>query len=165
MSVAFQGSYTADLYNASKRYRVQFQKGVALADSECREIQDVSDSFIRQLINSNYPRGSSTNNGFKVEESGTDNTDNFTIKGGNGTVDGAGVLFVDGYILFLKSDIEYKDQNNSGAITDDDYTSCYFNNDFKYDPQSAYYHETQNNDEYVREKNLKEKVYNILLNL
>ena len=122
MSLAFQGDYTADLFNASKRYKLQYQKQVALADSELREERDAGDSFIRQLIKNNFPDRSSTNDGFKVIESSTDNTNNFTIKGGDGTVNGAGVLFVDGYILFLKSDIEYQDQNNTGALTDDDYT-------------------------------------------
>ena len=61
----------------------------------------------------------------------------------------------------LKYDSIFKGKKEE--VTEDDYTSGYFNNDFKYDPQSAYYHETQNNDEYIREKDLKEKVYNILL--
>ncbi|CAG7579781.1 MAG: hypothetical protein SLAVMIC_00090 [uncultured marine phage] len=61
----------------------------------------------------------------------------------------------------LKYDSIFKGKKEE--VTEDDYTSGYFNNDFKYDPQSAYYHETQNNDEYIREKDLKEKVYKILL--
>lgn len=48
-------------------------------------------------------------------------------------------------------------------LVDDEYTSGFYNNDFNYDPQSGYYHETQNNSEYIREKDLKEKVYKILL--
>ncbi|MHA1483525.1 MAG: hypothetical protein ACTSQA_08860, partial [Candidatus Heimdallarchaeaceae archaeon] len=122
MSTAFQGDYTSDLFNPSKRYRMQFQTDKVFADSEAREIQDVSDSYIRQLVHNNFPRGSSTNDGFKVEESGSDTINNFTVKGGDGTAIGAGLLFVDGFILFLKSDIEYKNQDNTGALTDDDYT-------------------------------------------
>ena len=61
----------------------------------------------------------------------------------------------------LKYDSIFKGKKDD--IAEDDYTSGYFNNDFKYDPQSNYYHETQNNDEYIREKDLKEKVYKILL--
>ena len=123
MSAAFVGNYTPDLYNASKRYRMQFQKGVALADSELREIQAVEDNYVKQLIANTFTRGSSTNDGFKVVQSGVTTVNNFAITGGNGTVNGSGVLFVDGYILFLKSNIEYNQQDATGALTDDDYTA------------------------------------------
>jgi hypothetical protein len=122
MSMPYVGNYAANMFNASKRYRMQFQKAVPLSSNELIEIQDVSDSFVRQLIAANFPSGSSINNGFKVVESSVTNSNNFTIKGGDGTVNGAGLLFVDGYILFLKSDIEYNQQDDSGALTDDDYT-------------------------------------------
>lgn len=122
MSTAFVGNYTASLFNASKRYRMKNQKSVPLADVELVEIQDVSDTFVRQLASANFPRGSSINNGFQVVQSGSDTANNFTIKGGDGTVNGAGILFVDGYVLYLKSDIEYKNQDATGALTDDDYT-------------------------------------------
>lgn len=132
MSQAYAGNYTSNLYNPSKRYRLNtggssyipggFCKSVPLSDSELREIGDVSDSFIKQLVSANFPRGSSINNGFQVVQSSSDTANNFTIKGGDGTVNGAGILFVDGIIAFLKSDIEYKNQDATGALTDDDYT-------------------------------------------
>ena len=122
MSVAFNGEYSVDIFNAAKRYKMQYQKGVALADSELREVNDICYSLTRQLVNNNMGSGSSTNDGFKVEQSGGTSTNNFTIKGGDGTVNGAGVLFVDGFILFLKSDIEYNEQDDTGTIVDDDYT-------------------------------------------
>jgi hypothetical protein len=133
MSVSFAGNYENSMFNPAKRYRMHFQKGVPLSSNELEEVQEVSDSYIRQLITSNFPSqlvattggfcflGASTNDGFKVVESSSP-TNNFTIKGGDGTVEGAGVLFVDGYILFLKTDIEYNQQNSSGNLTDDDYT-------------------------------------------
>lgn len=46
---------------------------------------------------------------------------------------------------------------------EEDYTIGYFNDDFSYDPQSHYYFETQNNDEYVSNKNLKDSIYKILV--
>lgn len=61
----------------------------------------------------------------------------------------------------LKYDSIFKGKKED--LEDDEYTSGYFNNDFSYDPQSSYYQETQNNSEYVRDKKLKEKVYEILL--
>ncbi|MDD5650292.1 MAG: hypothetical protein PHF86_07750, partial [Candidatus Nanoarchaeia archaeon] len=125
MSVEFQGHYAASSYIPSKRYRMHFQKGKPLSSNELDEVQDVSDSFIKQLIYSNFPRNSSVNNGFKVEESALNTDRNFTIKGGDGTVNGAGVLFVDGYILFLKDDIEYENQGNTGSLSDDDFTETF----------------------------------------
>jgi hypothetical protein len=118
----YKGNYVPSMFDAAKRYRMQFQKSVPLSSNELIEIQDVSDTFVRQLISNNFPRGSSINDGFKVIESVTDNTNNFTILGGDGTVNGAGVLFVDGYILFLKNSIEFKDQNASLTLIDDSYT-------------------------------------------
>lgn len=61
----------------------------------------------------------------------------------------------------LKHDSIFKGKKEE--LSEDEYTSGYFNNDFSYDPQSAYFQETQNNSEYVRDKKLKEKVYEILL--
>lgn len=134
MSVSFAGNYENSMFDPAKRYRMHFQKGVPLSSNELEEVQEVSDSYIRQLITNNFPSqlvattggfcflGTSTNDGFKVVESETDTINNFTVKGGDGTVEGAGVLFVDGYILFLKDDIEYKNQNASGNLTDDTYT-------------------------------------------
>jgi len=61
----------------------------------------------------------------------------------------------------LKYDSIFKGKKEE--IEEDEYTSGYFNNDFSYDPQSSYYQETQNNSEYIRDKKLKEKVYEILV--
>jgi hypothetical protein len=123
MSAPYVGNYTNNLYDPRKRYRLNtggsayipggFQKGKEVGDSELREFSDVYDSFVRQFVSNNFPRGSSTNNGFEVVQSSSP-TNNFTITGGDGTVNGAGVLFADGYILFLKSNIEYTSQ---GSVT------------------------------------------------
>ena len=48
-------------------------------------------------------------------------------------------------------------------VLEDDYTIGYFNDDFSYDPQSFYHFETQNNDEYVASKKLKDGIYKILV--
>jgi hypothetical protein len=123
MSQAYAGNYSTNSFNAAKRYKLQFAKNTQVADVDLLNVQDISDSFVRQLISANFPTGSSINNGFKVVQSSS-TTNNFTIKGGDGTVNGAGVLFVDGYILFLKSDIEYSAQNALGGKTlvDDAFT-------------------------------------------
>ncbi|MDD5649594.1 MAG: hypothetical protein PHF86_04140 [Candidatus Nanoarchaeia archaeon] len=144
MSVAYSGNYEPSMYNpdgipnaigAQKRYRMHFQKGVPLSSNELDEIQEVSDSYIRQLITANFPskenpvdvncRCYSLNNGFQVVQS-TDTVNNFLIRGGDGTVEGAGILIVDGYILFLKNDLEYKNQGYStGTLVDDRYTKTW----------------------------------------
>jgi hypothetical protein len=130
MSTAFNGHYGR--YNtlgamepqpATKRYKSKFQQSKALCDVELVDIQLESENFLKQLITANFPRGSSINDGFKIIESPADNQNNFRISGGDGTVDGAGILFVDGYILFIKSFFDYKDQNNALLITDDAYTA------------------------------------------
>jgi len=133
MSTAYQGNYSTNLYNQAKRFKlnafgqnltpvVGFQKSVPLCDSELREIGDIADGQIRQLVNMNFPRGSSINNGFKVIQSASDTVNNFSIMGGDGSVMGAGVLVIDGYIAFIKSTFEYKNQNATGSLTDDAYT-------------------------------------------
>ena len=47
---------------------------------------------------------------------------------------------------------------------DGDATSMYFNENFEVDKSSNYHYESMDNESYVREKNLKEKVYNVLSN-
>jgi len=121
MSLPYNGNYSSDLYNPAKRYRLNFQKGVALADSEIRELQSVSDQFIRQLISANFPSGSTYNDGFKIVGNFLADGD-FLILGGDGSVNGAGIIFVDGYMLFAKSNFTFKSQDATGALTDDDYT-------------------------------------------
>lgn len=45
---------------------------------------------------------------------------------------------------------------------EESYTETYFNEDFTHDPGSLYHNETMNHQEYIRDKDLKEKVFNIL---
>src|SRR5574343_116573 len=47
---------------------------------------------------------------------------------------------------------------------DSDATSMYFNENFEVDKSSNYHYESMDNESYVREKNLREKVYNVLAN-
>lgn len=62
----------------------------------------------------------------------------------------------------LKEDIIFKGKKEDNP-TEEDYTGIYFNESFNHDPKSMYYDETINNYDYTREKDLKEKVYKILL--
>jgi len=49
-------------------------------------------------------------------------------------------------------------------ITEDvDTATTYYNDTFNYDPSSSYHHESVNNQDYIRERELKEKVYAVLM--
>ena len=103
MSTSYQGAYSSDVFDPSKRYRIGtaygmgdvggFQKDSVISDAELREIQMVSDSFIRQLVNGNFLNGSSINDGFKIVES-TSPSNNFKITGGDGTVNEVGKALI-----------------------------------------------------------------------
>jgi hypothetical protein len=55
------------------------------------------------------------NNGFKIIESVISNVNNFVVKGGDGTNEGAGRLFHKGFMSMLKSDIEWNTSTESEA--------------------------------------------------
>lgn len=60
----------------------------------------------------------------------------------------------------LKHDSIFKGRKDE--VYEESYTETYFNEDFTHDPSSLYHHESINNQQYIREKDLKEKVYKIL---
>lgn len=64
----------------------------------------------------------------------------------------------------LKYDSIFKGKKEDKPDEDFDQTSMYFNEKFEVDKSSYFYVESQDNEFYVRQKNVKEKVYNVLLN-
>lgn len=64
----------------------------------------------------------------------------------------------------LKYDSIFKGKKEDKPEEDFDQTSLYFNEKFEVDKSSHFYVESQDNEFYVRQKNVKEKVYNVLLN-
>lgn len=62
----------------------------------------------------------------------------------------------------LSHDTLFKGKKREEPL-EESYTDHYFNDDFTYDPQSSYYEESINNFDYIRGKELKEKIYNILI--
>ena len=64
----------------------------------------------------------------------------------------------------LKYDSIFKGKKEDKSDEDFDQTSLYFNEKFEVDKSSNFYVESQDNEFYVRQKNVKEKVYNVLLN-
>lgn len=64
----------------------------------------------------------------------------------------------------LKYDSIFKGKKEEKSTEDDeDYTSMYFNERFEVDKSSHFYVESQDNESYIRTKNIKEKVYAVLL--
>jgi hypothetical protein len=82
---------------------------VPLLDSELNENQEIMVTALRRFIASTYGDGTE-DDGFKIEampENNAQNENNFLIKGGNGTAEGSGTLFVAGWRLMIPSDIQY----------------------------------------------------------
>jgi photosystem II stability/assembly factor-like uncharacterized protein len=121
--MAFKGQYAPELYDERKRYYLlQAQEFANLTDAELRDLHQISNTITRRIIQ-NEVGDSAIDDGFKIEEHPSDPINNFQIKGGNGTLDDPGVMFLKGYRLSLRDDIGYKDQTSSGSITDDAYTT------------------------------------------
>ena len=122
MSEHFTGSYAPELFNEKKRYSLlQAQQLSSLTDAELRDMHQMSGTALRRFIQEQVG-DSVIDNGFKIAQHPTDNTNNFLITGGDGSLDNPGVLFLKGNRLFLRNSIGYKDQTNTGYITDDAYT-------------------------------------------
>lgn len=62
----------------------------------------------------------------------------------------------------LKYDSIFKGKKDEKL--EEDYSLMYFNEKFEVDKSSFFHTESQDNESYIRQKNVKEKVYNVLLN-
>lgn len=63
----------------------------------------------------------------------------------------------------LKYDSIFKGKKEDKFEQEEDYTAMYFNERFEVDKSSYMYLESQDNETYIRSKNIKEKVYQVLL--
>ena len=116
------GDYAPNLYNEEKRYYLfQAQQLANLTDAELRDLHDISNTYVRRSMQTQIG-DCAISNGYKIAEDLTDSTNNFLITGGDGTLDNPGMYYLKGYRLFLLGDIPYKDQTDTGTITDDGYT-------------------------------------------
>lgn len=108
------GSYTRAgdpkaMFDEANLYLAQLlQSGKALVDAD---FNDASYSLLAQLrrIIQNAIGDKSPNAGFRIDQSGSSTTNNFDIKGGDGTDEGAGRIFVAGLPCMLKDDVEFSD--------------------------------------------------------
>ena len=89
---------------------------VPLLDDELNSQAEILLTLLRRAIHRTHGDGSD-NDGFKIAASGTNQNNNFTITGGNGTLHGAGYMFVNGWMPFLLSGIEYTSQAGVASLT------------------------------------------------
>jgi len=101
-----QGNYSRFMFDEEKRYVYpMYQRSFPGVDAD---FNDGHPSFFTQLRRAiAYGVGDgSPNDGFEVVQA-TSTSNNFGVKGGDGTLEGAGRLFFAGYHCFLKSDVDY----------------------------------------------------------
>jgi hypothetical protein len=128
----WEGDYSRFTYDETKRYALMLkEQGVPVLDDEFNLLQEVLLTFFRRFVVDSGGSGV-TNGGFKVVGTGASN--DFTIKGGDGTLDGAGRIYVNGWPILLESDTTYSGQEKPGdslttpskARTDEVYIDVYF---------------------------------------
>ncbi len=118
------GEYSNWNFDESKMYMLvakMFREpgtlvNIPLLDFELNEQGEIFLQLLRRFIQRIFGNGT-TNNGFKIVESGTSNVNNFTITGGDGTPAGAGFMFVKGWMPIIPSSIEYTDQSGAATLT------------------------------------------------
>jgi len=89
---------------------------VPLLDAELNENAEIQLSLLRRMIERTYGNGTK-GDGFLIAQSSSNTVNNFMITGGDGTVDGAGYIFVSGWMPFLLSSIEYTAQSGATSLT------------------------------------------------
>lgn len=114
----WDGEYSRWNFDESKAYQMvaKMQRepgtsnGIPLLDSELNESNEILLTLIRRLIQRIHGNGS-MGDGFKIIPSSSNPNNNFTITGGDGTAAGAGYMFVDGWMPFNLTNLEYTDQD------------------------------------------------------
>jgi len=113
---ASTANISRDMFNEQKEYKLRiFQQGPnkPLVDADINAaIKSLYEQIRRNL--QFWGIAGSPDNGFKVQESLSNNVNNFTLKGGDGTADGSGRLYLVGHLALLFADVEW-DTNGSDA--------------------------------------------------
>ena len=119
----WDGNYSRWSFDESKAYVLLAKEmlgpssqSVPLLDDELNCQAEVQLTLLRRAIKRVFGNGTD-GDGFKIVESPANTNNNFAIKGGDGTIDGAGHMFVDGWMPFLLSDIEFNAQSWAEALT------------------------------------------------
>jgi hypothetical protein len=105
------GNFSRDTFDQLKHYvGVRLQQGVPLVDADWNEQEDIRKhelrTFLKWFVGNGVPKG---NDGFRIIPLEAGNND-FTIKGGDGTAEGAGRCLVEGWDVMIEGDIRYKEQ-------------------------------------------------------
>lgn len=104
------GNFSRDTFDRLKHYvGVRLQQGVPIVDADWNELDDVRryelHTFLRWFVGDGVPEG---NDGFAVFA--VAETNDFGIRGGDGTADGAGRVLVDGWEVVNESDLNFTGQ-------------------------------------------------------
>lgn len=104
------GNFSRDTFDRLKHYvGVRLQQGVPIVDADWNEMDDVRRyelrTFLRWFVGDGVPQG---NDGFAVQAAAE--TNDFRIRGGNGTADGAGRILLAGWEVINESDLRYTQQ-------------------------------------------------------
>lgn len=105
------GNFSRNTFDRLKHYvGVRLQQGVPLIDADWNEQEDIRkfelQAFLKWFAGNGVPSG---NDGFRIlAVAGT--TNNFDIKGGNGTAQGAGRCLVEGMDAMIESTMQYISQ-------------------------------------------------------
>ena len=115
------GQFTANISRNMHDFRNRYlswiyQQGVPVIDADLNDGVDSLFDWMRMLT-LGFAGDGSPNQGFKVV--GTGATNDFTIKGGSGTFETAGIMYVKGFPTFLVSDITYKGTPAAGLAGED----------------------------------------------
>jgi hypothetical protein len=106
------GNFSRDTFDELKHYvGVRLQQGVPLVDADWNEQEDIRryelQAFLKWFVGNGVPEG---NDGFCIlpvtDETGND----FIIKGGDGTAEGAGRCLVEGWDVINESNLKYSAQ-------------------------------------------------------
>jgi hypothetical protein len=115
------GNFSRNTFNKLRHYvGVRLQQGVPLVDADWNEMEDIRkyelQAFLKWFVGKGVPKG---NDGFRIlPVAGSDN--DFTIKGGDGTAEGAGRCLVDGWDVMNESNLRYTEQSlyNNAALAE-----------------------------------------------
>lgn len=107
------GSYSRFSYDEADRYFLMLkEQGKAVLDDEFNLMQEIQLNLLRRFIQDSFGDGAAGDS-FKIVGTGASN--DFTITGGDGTIEGAGRAYVSGYMVPLLSDVAYSAQEVAGA--------------------------------------------------
>ncbi len=109
------GNFSRNTFDKLKHYvGVRLQQGVPIVDADWNEQEDIRkyelQTFLKWFVGDGVPKG---NDGFRIEAivPVTENSNNdFTIKGGDGTPEGAGRCLVEGWDAVIEQDLKYTEQ-------------------------------------------------------